>query len=80
MSICVMQGNMPWAIQGQLFETIPLLKGKHYFCNVLFSHMGDESIARERDRPPTVRQNPRKRADPPSGTRPVSSKAVQRSA
>jgi Fe-S oxidoreductase len=48
MSICVMQGNMPWAIQGQLFETIPLLKGKHYFCNVLFSHMGDESIARER--------------------------------
>jgi Fe-S oxidoreductase len=44
MSICVMQGNMPWAIQGQLFETMPLLKGKHYFCNVLFAHMGDESI------------------------------------
>jgi Fe-S oxidoreductase len=48
MSICVMQGNMPWAIQGQLFETIPLLKGKHYFCNVLFAHMGNESIMRER--------------------------------
>jgi len=48
MSICVMQGNMPWAIQGQLFETIPLLKGKHYFCNVLFAHMGDESVMRER--------------------------------
>ncbi len=48
MSICVMQGNMPWAIQGQLFETMPLLKGKHYFCNVLFAHMGDESIMRER--------------------------------
>ncbi len=48
MSICVMQGNMPWAIQGQLFEQIPLLKGKHYFCNVLFAHMGDESIMRER--------------------------------
>jgi len=44
MSVCVMQGNMPWAIQGQLFETMPLLKGKHYFCNVLFAHMGDESI------------------------------------
>ncbi len=44
MSICVMQGNMPWAIQGQLFETMPLLKGKHYFCNVLFAHMGDESL------------------------------------
>ncbi len=48
MSICVMQGNMPWAIQGQLFEGIPLLKGKHYFCNVLFAHMGDESIMKER--------------------------------
>jgi Fe-S oxidoreductase len=48
MSICVMQGNMPWAVQGQLFETIPLLKGKHYFCNVLFAHMGDESVLRER--------------------------------
>ncbi|MBP8984620.1 MAG: (Fe-S)-binding protein [Syntrophobacterales bacterium] len=48
MSICVMQGNMPWAIQGQLFEGIPLLKGKHYFCNVLFAHMGDESIMRDR--------------------------------
>jgi Fe-S oxidoreductase len=39
---------MPWAIQGQLFEGIPLLKGKHYFCNVLFAHMGNESIMRER--------------------------------
>lgn len=48
MSICVMQGNMPWAIQGQLFENIPLLKGKHYFCNVLFAHMGNASIMRER--------------------------------
>jgi len=48
MSICVMQGNMPWAIQGQLFEGINLLKGKHYFCNVLFAHMGEESIIRER--------------------------------
>jgi len=48
MSICVMQGNMPWAIQGQLFEALPLLKGKHYFCNVLFAHMGNETIMRDR--------------------------------
>ena len=48
MSTCVMQGSMPWAIQGQLFENIPIIKGKHYFCNVLFAHMGDESIMRER--------------------------------
>lgn len=48
MSLCVMQGNMPWAIQGLLFEQIPLLKGRHYFCNVLFAHMGNESIMRDR--------------------------------
>lgn len=48
MSICVMQGNMPWAIQGQLFEGMPLLKGKHFFCNVLFAHMGNETIMKGR--------------------------------
>ncbi|MDD5167757.1 MAG: (Fe-S)-binding protein [Syntrophales bacterium] len=48
MSLCVMDASMPWAIQGKLFEGLPLLKGRHYFCNVLFAHMGDESIMRDR--------------------------------
>ncbi|MDI9570907.1 MAG: (Fe-S)-binding protein [Pseudomonadota bacterium] len=48
MSICVMDGSMPWAIQGSLFQELTLLKGRHYFCNVLFAHMGDESIMRDR--------------------------------
>jgi Fe-S oxidoreductase len=48
MSVCVMEGSMPWALQGKLFEGLPLLKGRHYFCNVLFAHMGDESIMRDR--------------------------------
>jgi len=48
MSLCVMEGSMPWAIQGQLFEGVTMLKGRHYFCNVLFAHMGDESIMRDR--------------------------------
>jgi len=48
MSICVMDGSMPWAIQGSLFQELPILKGRHYFCNVLFAHMGDESIMRDR--------------------------------
>jgi Fe-S oxidoreductase len=48
MSTCVIAGNMPWAIEGQLFDDVPLLKGRHYFCNVLFAHMGDESIMRDR--------------------------------
>lgn len=48
MSICVMEGSMPWALNGKLFEGLTLLKGRHFFCNVLFAHMGDESIMRDR--------------------------------
>jgi Fe-S oxidoreductase len=47
-SACVMTGSMPWAIQGQLFENITVLKGLPYFCNLLFAHLGNESIMRER--------------------------------
>lgn len=50
MSLCVMTGNMPWAPFGQLFENddITILKGLPYFCNVLFVHMGNESIMKDR--------------------------------
>ena len=48
MSICVMEGSMPWALNGKLFEGLTLLKGRHFFCNVLFAHMGDETIMRDR--------------------------------
>ena len=48
LSACVMTGNMPWAFQGQLFENLTILKGLPYFCNVLFVHMGNESIMRDR--------------------------------
>ncbi len=47
-SLCVMEGSMPWAIHGKLFEGLPAMKGRHFFCNVLFAHMGDESIMRDR--------------------------------
>jgi len=47
-SLCVMTGNAPWAFQGQLFENVTILKGLPYFCNVLFAHMGNETIMRER--------------------------------
>ncbi len=48
MSLCVMTGNMPWAPQGQLFDNLTLLKGLPYFCHVLFTHMGNESIMSQR--------------------------------
>jgi Fe-S oxidoreductase len=47
-SLCVMTGNMPWAVQGRLFEGVTVLKGLPYFCNILFAHMGNESIIRDR--------------------------------
>jgi len=47
-SFCVMTGNMPWALQGRLFDDATVLKGLPYFCNVLFAHMGNESIMRDR--------------------------------
>ena len=47
MSLCVMEGSMPHALNGKLFDDLTFLKGRHYFCNLLFAHMGDESIMRD---------------------------------
>ncbi|MEA4925493.1 MAG: (Fe-S)-binding protein [Syntrophomonadaceae bacterium] len=47
-SLCVMNGTAPWAFQGQLFEETTIIKGLPYFCNVMFVHMGNESIMRSR--------------------------------
>lgn len=50
-SLCVMSGSAPWAFQGQLFESAAILKGLPYFCNVLFAHMGNETLMRDRIEP-----------------------------
>jgi Fe-S oxidoreductase len=47
MSLCVMEGSMPWpSTEGSRGDSAPEVA--HYFCNVLFAHMGDESIMRDR--------------------------------
>lgn len=49
-SFCVMKNIVPWTVQGELFdnEDLTVLKGLPYFCNVVFLHLGNESIIRER--------------------------------
>jgi len=47
MSLCTIYVNMPWAFQGQLFEGLNMVKGRHYFCNLLYPHLGNETLLRE---------------------------------
>lgn len=47
LSLCTIEGNLPQKIGGSLFEGIPIVKGKHFFCNVIFPHLGNESRLRE---------------------------------
>jgi Fe-S oxidoreductase len=49
MSVCVFAKSDGELIQGRLYE-LPLVGGKPYFCWVLFSHLGAESIQRKHAR------------------------------
>jgi len=45
MTVCVFGGSDANLIQGPIYD-LPILKGKPYFCWVLFMHMGNESVMR----------------------------------
>ena len=47
LALCTIEAVMPLAFQGQLFDGLDVVKGRHFFCNVLFPHLGNESIMRE---------------------------------
>lgn len=51
LALCTIEAVMPWAFQGQLFDGLDIVKGRHYFCNVLFPHLGNESILRSGIKP-----------------------------
>jgi len=51
LSLCTIYTGIPWAFSGRLFEGLPLLKGSHYFCNLIYPHMGNDSLLRERLQP-----------------------------
>ncbi|OPY14505.1 MAG: hypothetical protein A4E69_01119 [Syntrophus sp. PtaB.Bin138] len=47
LSLCTIEAVIPWAFQGRLFDGLDVVRGRHYFCNVLFPHLGNETIMRE---------------------------------
>jgi Fe-S oxidoreductase len=51
LSLCTIYTTIPWAFAGSLFEALTPLKGSHYFCNLIYPHMGNEALMRERLQP-----------------------------
>jgi Fe-S oxidoreductase len=51
LSLCTIEAVIPWAFEGRLFAGLDVVKGRHYFCNVLFPHLGNEAIMREGIKP-----------------------------
>jgi Fe-S oxidoreductase len=45
LSACVFSGSDPDLFEGRLFEGLPVVKGRHFFCYILFDHLGAPSVA-----------------------------------
>ncbi len=43
LSLCTIYAKVPWAFSGRLFDGLTHLRGTHFFCNLLYPHMGNES-------------------------------------
>jgi Fe-S oxidoreductase len=46
LSGCVFGSSDPGLFEGRLFEELPAVKGRHFFCYILFDHMGAGSVTR----------------------------------
>ncbi len=46
LSICVFGSSDADLIQGRLFEGLPTVRGRHFFCYILFDHLGAGSVTR----------------------------------
>jgi Fe-S oxidoreductase len=47
LSLCTIYTAIPWAFSGPLFEGLTPLKGTHYFCGLVYPHMGNDALMRE---------------------------------
>jgi Fe-S oxidoreductase len=47
MSACVFGNTEAELFQGRLFEGLPMLKGRHFFCFILFDHLGAGSVTKK---------------------------------
>jgi ferredoxin len=46
LSACVFSSTDADLFQGRLFEGLPTVKGRHFFCYILFDHLGAGSVTR----------------------------------
>ncbi len=47
LSACVFARTEAALFEGRLFEGLPMVRGRHFFCYILFDHLGAGSITRE---------------------------------
>jgi Fe-S oxidoreductase len=45
-SACVFSNSDPDLFEGRLFQGLPVVKGRHFFCYILFDHIGAGSVTR----------------------------------
>ncbi len=48
LSACVFTSTDPDLFEGRLFEGLPVVKGRHFFCYILFDHLGAGSVTARR--------------------------------
>ncbi|TET97078.1 MAG: hypothetical protein E3J29_04865 [Dehalococcoidia bacterium] len=46
LSACVFSSSDAELFEGRLFEGLPMVKGRHFFCYILFDHLGAGSVTR----------------------------------
>jgi hypothetical protein len=46
LSACVFGNTEAGLFPGQLFKGLPMLKGRHFFCFILFDHLGAGSVTK----------------------------------
>jgi Fe-S oxidoreductase len=44
LSACVFGSSDPDLFEGRLFDGLPVVKGRHFFCYILFDHLGAPSV------------------------------------
>ena len=48
LSLCTIYPTIPWAFAGSLFDHLTPLKGTHFFCHLIYPHLGNETKMREK--------------------------------
>ena len=48
LALCTIEPRMPFTLEGQLFENMSIVKGTHFACGVIYSHLGNKTLMYER--------------------------------